>query len=135
MTYTEIKDLLSSGFTPEQITTLTTSGVNPSAPEAHADPEPITGPAAVESPAEGTAETTSPAVPDAEETPDNKADPLEEIRQQLHNLQEENKQLKEQIQSNNIRDRTMETVTPPDAARTLAEVIRPTFHNNVESNH
>lgn len=127
MTYTEIKDLLNSGFSPEQITTLTTSGVIPSAPEDPADPEPITGPAAVESPAEGTAEQTSPAVPDAEETKDNNTDPLEEIREQLRTLQQENKQLKEQIQSNNIRDRTMETVTPPDAAKTLAEVIRPTF--------
>lgn len=135
MKYTEIKDLLSFGFTPDQITQITTFGVDPSAPEAHADPEPITGPAVLESPAEGTAETTSSAVPDAEETSDNNTDPLDEIRQQLLALQNENKQLKEQIQSNNIRDRTMETVTPPDAARTLAEVIRPTFHNNVESNH
>ena len=127
MTYSEIKDLLNSGFNPEQITLLTTSGVIPSAPEDPADPEPITGPAAVESPAEGTAEQTSPAVPEAEETKDNNTDPLDEIRQQLQTLQQENKQLKEQIQFNNIRDRTMETVTPPDAARTLAEVIRPTF--------
>ena len=42
MTYTEIKDLLSSGFTPEQITQLTTSGVNPSAPESPSGGEPIT---------------------------------------------------------------------------------------------
>lgn len=127
MTYTEIKDLLNSGFSPEQITTLTSSGVNPSAPDAPADPEPITGPAAVETPAEGTADTTPPAVPEAEETRDNTPDPLDEIRQQLQTLQQENKQLKEQIQTNNIRDRTMPTINPPDAARTLAEVIRPTF--------
>ena len=127
MTYQEIKDLLNSGFSPEQITTLTTSGVNPSAPEAPADPEPITGPAAVESPAEGTAEPTTSAVPDAEETPDNNTDPLDEIRQQLLALQNENKQLKEQIQSNNIRDRTIPTVAGPDASEILGEIIRPSF--------
>ena len=37
MTYTEIKDLLASGFTPEQITALTTSAV-PIAADHNTDP-------------------------------------------------------------------------------------------------
>ena len=133
MTYTEIKDLLSSGFTPEQITQLTTSGDLPSSPDPETGADPITATVSLESPAEVGEETPLPSPTEGEH--EDQPDPLEDIRQQLLALQNENKQLKEQIQSNNIRDRTMETVTPPDAARTLAEVIRPTFHNNAESNH
>ena len=125
MTYTEIKDLLSSGFTPEQITQLTTSGVNPSAPESPSGGDPITPAGEVTSPAEVGEETPLPSPTVGEE--DNQQDPLEDIRQQLQQLQQENKQLKEQIQTNNIRDRTVPTVAAPDAAATLAEIIRPTF--------
>ena len=125
MTYTEIKDLLSSGFTPEQITQLTTSGVNPSAPESPSGGDPITPTGEVTSPAEVGEETPLPSPTEGEE--DNQPDPLEDIRQQLQQLQQENKQLKEQIQTNNIRDRTVPTVAAPDAAATLAEIIRPTF--------
>ena len=125
MTYTEIKDLLSSGFTPEQITQLTTSGVNPSAPESPSGGEPITPPGEVTSPAEVGEETPLPSPTEGEH--EDHPDPLEDIRQQLQQLQQENKQLKEQIQTNNIRDRTVPTVAAPDAAATLAEIIRPTF--------
>ena len=98
MTYTEIKDLLSSGFTPEQITQLTTSGVNPSAPESPSGGEPITPTGEVTSPAEvGEAVVTSPS-PTEGETNNPDPDPLEDIRSQLQQLQQENKQLREQIQ-------------------------------------
>lgn len=127
MTYTEIKDLLSSGFTPEQITQLTTSGVNPSAPESPSGGDPITPTGEVTSPAEVGEETPLPSPTEGENNnPD--PDPLEDIRSQLQQLQQENKQLREQIQTNNIRDRTIETVTVPDAAATLAEIIRPSFN-------
>ena len=125
MTYTEIKDLLSSGFTPEQITQLTTSGVNPSAPESPSGGDPITPAGEVTSPAEVGEETPLPSPTEGEE--DNQPDPLEDIRQQLQQLQQENKQLKEQIQTNNIRDRTVPTVTGPDASEILGEIIRPSF--------
>ena len=126
MTYTEIKDLLSSGFTPEQITQLTTSGVNPSAPESPSGGDPITPTGEVTSPAEVGEETPLPSPTEGENNnPD--PDPLEDIRQQLQQLQTENKQLREQIQTNNIRDRTVPTVAAPDAAATLAEIIRPSF--------
>ena len=127
MTYTEIKDLLSSGFTPEQITQLTTSGVNPSAPESPSGGDPITPTGEVTSPAEvGEGIVTPPSPTEGEENkPD--PDPLDEIRSQLQQLQQENKQLKEQIQANNIRDRTIETVNGPDASEVLGEIIRPSF--------
>ena len=126
MTYTEIKDLLSSGFTPEQITQLTTSGVNPSAPESPSGGDPITPTGEVTSPAEVGEETPLPSPTEGEH--EDQPDPLEDIRQQLQQLQQENKQLKEQIQTNNIRDRTVPTVAAPDAAATLAEIIRPSFN-------
>lgn len=124
MTYTEIKDLLSSGFTPDQITLLTTSGDLPSSPDPETGADPITVTGSLESPAEVGEETPLPSPTEGE---DNTPDPLEDIRQQLQQLQQENKQLKEQIQTNNIRDRTVPTVAAPDAAATLAEIIRPTF--------
>ena len=125
MTYTEIKDLLSSGFTPEQITQLTTSGVNPSAPESPSGGEPITPTGEVTSPAEVGEETPLPSPTEGEH--EDHPDPLEDIRQQLQQLQQENKQLREQIQTNNIRDRTVPTVTGADASEILGEIIRPTF--------
>ena len=124
MTYTEIKDLLSSGFTPEQITQLTTSGDLPSSPDPETGADPITATVSLESPAEVGEETPLPSPTEGE---DNTPDPLEDIRQQLQQLQQENKQLKEQIQTNNIRDRTVPTVAAPDAAATLAEISRPSF--------
>lgn len=126
MTYTEIKDLLSSGFTPDQITQLTTSGDIPSSPDPEAGADPITVTGSLESPAEVGEETPLPSPTEGE---DNKPspDPLDDIRQQLQQLQTENKQLKEQIQTNNIRDRTIPTPAAPDAAQTLAEIIRPSY--------
>lgn len=127
MTYTEIKDLLSSGFTPEQITQLTTSGVNPSAPESPSGGEPITPTGEVTSPAEVGEEVVTPPSPTEGENNNPDPDPLEDIRSKLQQLQQENRQLREQIQTNNIRDRTIETVTGPDASEILGEIIRPSF--------
>ena len=124
MTYQEIKDLLTSGFTAEQITMLTTTGVNPSTPVIPEASEPITEDNK-ESPAEVGEETPLPSPTEGEH--EDQPDPLEDIRQQLQQLQQDNKQLKEQIQTNNIRDRTVPTVAAPDAAATLAEIIRPTY--------
>ena len=126
MTYAEIKDLLSCGFTPEQINLLTTSGDLPSSPDPETGADPITATGSLESPAEVGEETPLPSPTEGEDTPPD-PDPLDDIRQQLQQLQQENKQLKEQIQTNNIRDRTVPTVAAPDAAATLAEIIRPTY--------
>lgn len=128
MTYQEIKDLLTSGFTAEQITMLTTTGVNPSTPVIPQASEPITE-TDKESPAEvGEGNVTPPSPTEGENTEqEKKPDPLDDIRTQLKALQDENRQLKETIQANNIRDRTIPTVSAPDASATLAEIIRPTY--------
>ena len=127
MTYQEIKDLLTSGFTAEQITMLTTTGVTPSTPVIPEASAPITEDNK-ESPAEVGEEGVTPSPTEGENTEqEQQPDPLEDIRTQLKALQDENKQLKETIQANNIRDRTVPTVSVPDASTTLAEVIRPTF--------
>ena len=126
MTYAEIKDLLSCGFTPEQINLLTTSGDFPSSPDPETGADPITATGSLESPAEVGEETPLPSPTEGENNnPD--PDPLEDIRSQLQQLQQENKQLREQIQTNNIRDRTIESVTGPDASEILGEIIRPSF--------
>ena len=128
MTYAEIKDLLSCGFTPEQINLLTTSGDLPSSPDPETGADPITATGSLESPAEVGEGTDTPSPTEGEETPDNNQwDPIEDLRQQLQQIRDENKQLREQIQTNNIRDRTVPTVAAPDAAATLAEIIRPTY--------
>ena len=124
MTYAEIKDLLSSGFTPDQIAQLTTSGDLPSSPDPETGADPITATVSLESPAEVGEETPLPSPTEGE---DETQDPLEDIRLQLQQLQTENKQLREQIQTNNIRDRTVPTVAAPDASAILGEIIRPTF--------
>ena len=87
---------------------------------------PITPTGEVTSPAEVGEETPLPSPTEGENNnPD--PDPLEDIRSKLQQLQQENKQLREQIQTNNIRDRTIETVTGPDASEILGEIIRPSF--------
>ena len=129
MTYAEIKDLLSCGFTPEQINLLTTSGDFPSSPDPETGADPITATVSLESPAEVGEEGVTPSPTEGENTEqEQKPDPLEDIRTQLKALQDENKKLRETIQGNNIRDRTIPTVSEPDASATLAEIIRPTFN-------
>lgn len=126
MNYGEIMNLVQAGFTPDQIMSLTTSGVIPSAPESvQADITPSAG--ASESPIKEEASAPDPG-PGASSQGETDPDPLEEIREMVRQLQTENEDLKKQIQSANIRDRTIQSVSVPDASATLAEIIRPTFH-------
>ena len=140
MTYTEIKDLLANGFTAEQITMLTTSATLPSV--ADVEPEEETTPPVVPSEVESPCEVGEALTDDQQETSpteqeisDTVPDAIADIRNQLKAVQEENEQLRKMVQGNNIRDRTFATPTAPDASDMLAEIIRPTFHNNVEKNH
>lgn len=131
MNHGEIMDLVHAGFTPDQIMTLTSSGAIPSAPESvPADTTPPSA-GASESPIKEDASSPDP-VPDASSQGDSEQDPapdpLDEIRETVRKLQAENEDLKKQIQTANIRDRTMSTPTAPDASATLAEIIRPTFN-------
>lgn len=127
MNYGEIMNLVQAGFTPDQIMSLTTSGVIPSAPESGPEVTTPPTPGPSESPIKEEASAPDP-VPDASSQGESEPDPLDEIRETVRQLQAENEDLKKQIQSANIRDRTVETVSGPDASATLAEIIRPTFH-------
>lgn len=126
MTYAEIKDLLSSGFTPEQITTLTTSA-GPITADDSQDPAIHSQDPAPEPPAEGSGTDDAQSGPDPDAGTD--SDGLQEIRKALEQLQQENKQLREMMQSNNIRDRTMDTPSVPEvsAEDILSGLIRPAY--------
>lgn len=124
MTYTEIKDLLSSGFNPEQITALTTSAAPITADN---NPDPVDSQDPEVSPAEGSGTEDKQSVPDPDAGTDSNG--LQEIRETLAQLQQENKQLREMMQSNNIRDRTTETPGIPEvsAEDILSGLIRPVY--------
>ena len=126
MNYGEIMNLVHAGFTPDQIMSLSTSGAIPSAPESGPEVTAPPTPGPSESPIKEEVSAPDPA-PDTSSEGEPEPDPLEEIRETVRQLQAENEDLKKQIQSANIRERTMETVTAPDASATLAEIIRPTF--------
>ena len=131
MNHGEIMELVHAGFTPDQIMTLTNSGAIPSAPESVPEVTTPQAPGPSESPIKEDAPAPDPtSAPDAssqgESDPD--PDPMDEIRETVRKLQAENEDLKKQIQTANIRDRTMSTPAVPDASATLAEIIRPTFN-------
>ena len=127
MKYGEIMNLVQAGFTPDQIMQLTNSGAIPSAPDAVPEVTTPPAPGPSESPIKEEAPAPDPA-PDASSQGESDPDPLDEIRETVRQLQAENEDLKKQIQSANIRDRTVQSVSVPDASATLAEIIRPTFH-------
>lgn len=124
MTYEQITALLDRGFTPEQITMLTTSAA---APTPAADPAPEqsstiplpddTAGANVETPTEPAA--AAPAPEPAPAPSDNSAAVLDAI-----------KDLKATIQANNILTRSMDGVNPEQKLeKAMAEFIRPSFEN------
>ena len=122
MTFEQIKELLNDGFTPEQITLLTTSAVSPT-PAADPAPEPApviplpeetTGANIEEKPAE-------PAQPEPEKEP---AVPNKDIIDAIQDL-------KKTIQANNILTRSTETVNPDnELEKAMAEFIRPSFNKD-----
>lgn len=125
MTYEQITDLLSRGFTPEQITLLTTSAA---VPTPAADSAPETEPD-IPLPEEASGANTEPsAAPDpASPAPDPAAAPDDGSAKVLDAIQD----LKRTIQANNILTRTMETVDQDQALeKAMAEFIRPSFNTN-----
>lgn len=124
MTYEQITALLDRGFTPEQITTLTTSAVAPT-PAADTAPDngstiPLpddTAGANVETPTEPA--EAAPAPEPAPAPADNSSAVLDAI-----------KDLKATIQANNILTRSMDGVDPEQKLeKAMAEFIRPSFDN------
>ena len=122
MTYEQITTLLDRGFTPEQITMLTTSAAAPTpaadpAPETPPDPLPdtTTSGATVEPTPEPAA--AAPAPDPAPAPADNSAAVLDAI-----------KDLKATIQANNILTRSLDGVDPDQKLeKAMAEFIRPSF--------
>lgn len=131
MTFAEIKELHSMGFTPEQITMLTTSapsqgadnspvGDNPSPTDAPDRPE--EAPVPVDSSSMGEEIPSSSPVPEEHSAP--------EESEMLKSLRAEIADLKKMVQSNNIRDRTYTPSPVPEvpevsAEDILAQLIRP----------
>ena len=124
MKFNEIMQLKNAGFTPDQIMTLTNSEALPSASDNDGTDHAVEPPAPlVESPAEVGEDSSSPT--DAGE--ESKPDPFKEIRDMITAMREENKQLKEMIQSDNIRNKYVPSVEKEDAAAIVAKIIRPDY--------
>lgn len=124
MTYEQITSLLDRGFTPEQITMLTTSAAAPT-PVADTAPEQSSTIPLPDDTAGANVETTTEpaaAAPAPEPAPapaDNSAAVLDAI-----------KDLKATIQANNILTRSMDGIDPEQKLeKAMAEFIRPSFDN------
>lgn len=123
MNYVEISDLLTKGFTPEQIVML--AGANPPAPQGEPSPEPQDEPSP--EPEHSEDEKGSPGQ-DPNPEPEHSPEPSPEMKA----LRDEMKALKEAIQAQNIITQHMENL-PPSSESTesiLAGIIRPPFENN-----
>ena len=128
MTFEQIKELLNDGFTPEQITMLTTSAAAPTpaadqAPDNVPDnplPESDAGANTDTPPEQTVTDSPTPAPAPAAETNDNQSAVLAAIQD-----------LKKTIQANNILTHSMETVDPDKSLeKAMAEFIRPSFDRN-----
>lgn len=121
MNYVEISDLLSKGFTPEQIVML--AGANPPAPQGEPSPEPQDEPSP--EPEHSEKETGSGGQDPAPE-PEHSPEPSPEMKA----LRDEMKALKEAIQAQNIITQHMENLpTSENTESILAGIIRPPFEN------
>lgn len=119
MNYVEISDLLSKGFTPDQIVML--AGANPPAPQGEPSPEPQGEPAP--EPEHSENEAGSPGQDPAPE-PEHSPEPSPEMKA----LRDEMKALKEAIQAQNIIKQHFDNVPPSDNTESiLAGIIRPPF--------
>ena len=113
LTFDQIKELHSMGFTPEQITSFTTSPVTIPGDQAGTDS------------GEATATSPDPAVVDqpVEKPVDNSTEP-----DTLRELRDEIKGLKASIQAQNVRTQSIEVVNEDDQLETaMAEFIRPSY--------
>lgn len=120
MTYEQITNLLDRGFTPEQITMLTSSGAAPTpAPDPAPEQEPG-NPLPDDTAGATTEPTTEPAAAAPEPTPapaDNSAAVLDAI-----------KDLKATIQARNILTASTEGIdSEQKLEKAMAEFIRPSF--------
>ena len=123
MTFAEIKELLNDGFTPEQITLLTTSAAAPTpAPdEAFGEKTAPVIPLPGDTPKADTDSLA--AAPASDQAPAAAPDP-DRNKEIIDAIQD----LKKTIQAGNILKNSMDTVDPEQALeKAMAEIIRPSF--------
>lgn len=125
MNYVEISDLLSKGFTPEQIVML--AGANP--PEPQVEPSPAPQDESSPEPEHSENETGSPGQDPAPE-PEHSTDQSPEMKALRDEMKAEMKALKEAIQATNIMKEHFDNIPPSDSTESiLAGIIRPPFEN------
>lgn len=125
MNYVEISDLLSKGFTPDQIVML--AGANPPEPQGEPSPEPEHSP---EPKPDGKQDPAPEPEHSPKPEPDGKQDPAPEPEPspEMKALRDEMKALKEAIQAQNIIKQHFDNVPPSDNTESiLAGIIRPPF--------
>lgn len=124
MTYEQITNLLDRGFTPEQITMLTTSGAAPT-PAPDPAPEPDTGnPLPDDTAGAITEPTPTPAAAAPEPTPAPAPAPADNSAAVLDAI----KDLKATIQARNILTASTEGIdSEQKLEKAMAEFIRPSF--------
>ena len=119
MTYEQITDLLNKGFSPDQITALTTSGnlsdpdesIPISHPQEAPEPDPL-------NPLEDPAPSSDHPAPAPDPEPDHSAEIMSAISD-----------LKKTIQQSNIRTMSVDTISGEDSLeRAMSELIRPSFN-------
>ena len=134
MTFEQIKELHSMGFTPDQITMLTSSGVPTIPPDQG---EVALTPAPVDR-ADSTAGDTSPlSSPVPEETPapaavtppvNNPVETVDNSEKILTAITDMKEDLKRSIQAQNIKTQSFNAVSPDNALENaLASIIRPNY--------
>lgn len=121
MTYEQITNLLDRGFTPDQITMLTTS-VNPTQTEEPTEPVEDTANPLAES------STDSPTVEEKKEAATEEAPAAAPAEDKNKDVLAAIADLKKVVQANNIKTMSVEGVNP-DAAleKAMSELIRPSF--------
>lgn len=113
MTYEQITDLLEKGFTPEQITLLTTSAQPTQAEEDSSTDRGGEAPEATDNKLPS---------PDAEQEPEESAADNTEVLEAIADL-------KKTIQVNNVYTKSMEVVdSDAELEKAMSELIRPSFN-------
>lgn len=127
MTYTEIKDLLNQGFTKDEIMKLTNSEDTPISSDTPSTAADTDSTETVEDKSPVAGEEVENATSSPKQEPDTA---VEEIKKQLQQIVSDNQELRKMIQTNNIRDRTIDTVAPDvvaEAEKALAMLINPDY--------
>lgn len=121
MTFEQITTLLDKGFTPDQITLLTTSGT-PTVPDSGAAAE------ASFHPQDESATAPPSPDPDPEPTPDPEPAPAPEPENDTNMVLNAIEELKAAVQANNIKTMSMGSVSGEnELEKAMAEIIRPNY--------